>query len=65
MPTPDDLRFQPGWDTPLVVDYQKPGLVARLLRLVKGDFRCLRELQGRCPGRNQCHDCAWSPQDPT
>ncbi len=65
MPTRDEFRFQPGWATPLVVaDYRKPGLIARLLRLATGDSRCLTEQQGRCPDRNQCHDCAWSPQEP-
>ena len=63
MPNRDEFRPQPGWATPLVVDYRKPGLIARLLRLFKNDS-CLREQQGLCPGRNQCHDCAWSPQEP-
>jgi len=65
MPTRDDFHFQPGWDTPVVVDYRKPGLLARFVRFVTRDSRCLAEQQGRCPGEDQCHDCAWSPQEPT
>ena len=65
MPTRDEFRFQPGWAMPLQVDYRKPGLIARLLSLVTDKPRCLAEQQGRCPGRNLCHDCSWSPQEPT
>jgi hypothetical protein len=62
MPTRDEFRFQPGWATPQVVDYSKPGIIAWLLRRPHDDAGCLAERQGRCPGRNQCHDCSWSPQ---
>lgn len=58
----DDSRFQPGWATPVVVDYRKPTLFAWFLGLFRGEARCLAEKQGRCPGRDQCHDCAWSAQ---
>ena len=58
----DDFRFQPGWATPLVVDYRKPSFVAWFLGSVGPKPECLALRQGRCPGRNQCHDCAWSPQ---
>jgi hypothetical protein len=62
MTTRDEFRFQPGWATPLVADYRKPGLIAWLLGLAGSD--CLAQRQGRCPGKSLCHDCAWSPQDP-
>jgi hypothetical protein len=65
MPTRDEYRFQPGWATPLVVDYRKPGLITRLLRLVRADSTCLRDRQGRCAERKDCHDCAWAPQEPS
>ena len=58
----DDLGFQPGWATPVVVDYRKPGFIAWFLGLVRKDPKCLAYRQGRCPGPNQCHDCAWSSQ---
>jgi hypothetical protein len=64
MTTRNEFRFQPGWATPLVVDYRKPAFIAWLLRLAGDSSACLAQRQGRCPGRNPCHDCAWSPQGP-
>jgi hypothetical protein len=64
MPTKDEFRYQPGWATPPVTDYRRPGLIARLVRLAMDDRGCLAERQGRCPGTNLCHDCAWSRQEP-
>lgn len=60
----DDSGFQPGWATPVVVDYRKPTFITWFLGLVRGKPRCLAEMQGRCPGPNLCHDCSWSPQSP-
>jgi hypothetical protein len=45
---------------PVVVDYRKPSLVSWFMGLVRKDRGCLALRQGRCPGRNLCHDCAWS-----
>ena len=64
MTTRNDFRFQPGWATPVVVDYGKPGFIAWLLRRASDASTCLAERQGRCPGKNLCHDCAWSQQGP-
>ena len=58
--TRDEFRFQPGWATPVVVDYRKPGVIDWLLRRLS-EPACRAEQQGRCPGKNLCHDCAWSP----
>ena len=58
----DDPPFQPGWSTPIVVDHRKPTLVAWFLRVLGRGEKCLVYRQGRCPGPNQCHDCAWSEQ---
>lgn len=58
----DDPRFQPGWATPMVFDYRKPAFLAWFLRIFGEKPECLASRQGRCPGRDQCHDCAWSPQ---
>lgn len=55
-----DFRFQPGWATPIVVDYAKTSFVAWLLGMTGKDEACLAARQGRCPGRGQCHDCTWS-----
>lgn len=56
------FRPQPGWATPIVVDHGKVSFVAWLLRGRKHDDGCLARRQGRCPGRDQCHDCAWTSQ---
>lgn len=53
-------RFQPGWATPVAIDYSKPSLLARLLRLRGTRKDCRARTQGNCPGLDQCHDCAWS-----
>jgi hypothetical protein len=55
-------EFQPGWATPVIVDFKNLSLVASLLGLLNGESTCLARRQGKCPGRNQCHDCAWSAQ---
>lgn len=58
----DDFRFQPGWATPQVIDYRKPGFIAWLLGSAGKERECLALRQGRCPGLDQCHDCTWAPQ---
>jgi hypothetical protein len=58
----DKLRFQPGWSTPILVDYRKPSFIAWLLGFDGAPRACLARRQGRCPGLDQCHDCTWSPQ---
>lgn len=63
MTTRDEFRFQPGWATPIVVDYRNPGFISWLLRLATDKPVCLAKRQDRCPGPDQCHDCAWSPQE--
>ena len=52
--------FQPGWATPVIVDFKNLSVVAWLLGLMNGESACLARRQGNCPGRDQCHDCAWS-----
>lgn len=57
------LRFQPGWATPVPVDYSKPSMLARLLGVRGRREECRARAQGRCPGLDQCHDCAWSSSE--
>lgn len=52
--------FQPGWDTPVVVDHSNWSFVAWFLRLFGERKHCLTRQQGKCPGLDHCHDCAWS-----
>lgn len=59
----EDFRFQPGWATPVVVDYRKPSLISWFMGFLRRDRGCLASRQGRCPGPNLCHDCAWSEGD--
>ena len=54
--------FQPGWATPVIVDFRNLPFVASLLGLMKADADCLARKQGKCPGRDLCHDCAWAPR---
>lgn len=56
----DRLNYQPGWATPITVDYSKPSFLARLLGFADEKSRCRARAQGRCPGLDQCHDCTWS-----
>ena len=58
----DKFRFQPGWSTPITVDYRKPSFIAWLLGARDAPRSCLARRQDRCPGRNECHDCAWQAQ---
>jgi hypothetical protein len=59
---PTRFRFQPGWSTPIVVDYRKPSFLAWLLGLAAERRACPARRQGQCPGLDQCHDCAWSTE---
>jgi hypothetical protein len=61
MTTRDGFRFQPGWATPVVVEHRKPSILAWLLGIDGERKECLARRQGHCPGRDHCHDCAWSP----
>jgi hypothetical protein len=58
----DKFRFQPGWSTPIAVDYSKPSFLAWLLGFAEESDSCRARRQGNCPGLDQCHDCAWSRQ---
>jgi hypothetical protein len=55
-------RFQPGWATPIEIDHGNPSFLARFLRIGRETLRCKARKQGKCPGLDQCHDCAWSSQ---
>ena len=59
MPLP--LRFQPGWSTPVVVRHTS-SFIAWFLKFPSERRSCNARHQGKCPGLDQCHDCAWSPQ---
>jgi hypothetical protein len=56
------FRYQPGWATPIVVDYDKPSFLAWLLGFAREQPHCLARRQGKCPGLDHCHDCSWSRQ---
>jgi hypothetical protein len=56
----EDFRYQPGWATPIAVDYSKPSFLAWLLGFANERGYCHARRQGRCPGLDQCHDCTWS-----
>jgi len=58
------FSFQPGWETPVIIDHANPSFLAWFLRVVNPHPDCLALRQGRCPGLDQCHDCAWSTGDP-
>jgi len=58
----EEREFQPGWATPVIVDFKNLSLVASLIGFLNGKSTCLARRQGKCPGLDQCHDCAWSAQ---
>ena len=58
----EKFRYQPGWATPIVLDYDKPSFIAWFLGLVREQPHCLARRQGKCPGLDHCHDCSWSRQ---
>lgn len=51
------IFFQPGWAMPIVVEHRASFFEWFLGLAPKA---CLARRQGRCPGLDQCHDCAWS-----
>ena len=57
-----DFRYQPGWATPIAVDYGKLSFLAWFLGIGREREYCQARRQGRCPGLDHCHDCAWSSQ---
>jgi hypothetical protein len=61
MMTLESLRFQPGWAMPIAVQY-RPSFLAWFLKVPDEHPNCIARRQGRCPGLDQCHDCAWSAQ---
>lgn len=52
--------FQPGWATPIVIRHTR-SFLERFLNPRQSRPDCRALVQGRCPGVDQCHDCAWSP----
>lgn len=54
------LSFRPGWETPILVDYSKPSFLSWLLGFRGERQHCVMRRQGKCPGLDHCHDCAWS-----
>ena len=58
----EKFRYQPGWSTPVVLDHDKPSLIAWFLGIGKERNYCLARRQGKCPGLDHCHDCTWSRQ---
>jgi len=58
----DKFRYQPGWATPIAVDYDKASFLAWLLGHTREQTHCLARRQGKCPGLDHCHDCSWSRQ---
>ncbi len=46
------------WATPLVPAFDFATLARRLRQL--GSDPCLARKQGKCEGRENCPDCAWS-----
>lgn len=55
----EPLRFQPGWATPIITDLGNTSWLAWFLGALEKQS-CAARRQGRCPGRDQCHDCNWS-----
>jgi hypothetical protein len=54
-------RFQPGWAMPVAVQHSA-AFLAWFLKVPDARADCNARRQGRCPGLDQCHDCAWSAQ---
>ena len=57
------LRFTPGWDTPILVRYDKPSFLSWLLKFKGERKHCAARRQGNCPGLDHCHDCQWSNEE--
>jgi hypothetical protein len=58
----NNFQFQPGWATPVRIDYRNPSFFARFLGFADQSGHCRARAQGKCPGLDQCHDCAWSSE---
>jgi len=58
----EKFRYQPGWATPIAVDYGKSSFLAWFLGHAREQTHCLARRQGKCPGLDHCHDCSWSRQ---
>lgn len=56
--TSRDLRRWAGWAMPRIASFDIAALAGTLGLL--GPNPCRARMQGRCEGRNQCVDCAWS-----
>ncbi|MEQ1516960.1 MAG: hypothetical protein ABL931_10785 [Usitatibacteraceae bacterium] len=54
---------QPGWATPIAPRFGR-SFLAGLMGWFCGTDECLAQRQGRCPGKEQCHDCQWSEGTP-
>lgn len=52
------MKSQLGWATPLITAFDLASLAQRLGHVDK--HSCNARKQGRCPGQDQCSDCAWS-----
>jgi len=48
----------PNWATPIAPQYDQP-FFARFFGHVTASTDCLARRQGRCPGKDLCHDCEW------
>ena len=47
-----------GWATPIFTAFDTASLAHALGHVEK--HSCNSRKQGRCPGKDQCSDCAWS-----
>lgn len=65
MSAPKDMSFRPGWANPVVIDYGNRSFLAWFLGFPDRRKYCLARRQGKCPGLDHCHDCAWSSQEST
>lgn len=55
----DLFNPQPGWATPITPRFER-SFLSGLLNWFRGTDTCLADKQGKCPGKDQCHDCQWS-----
>lgn len=57
------MTNKPDWflgTTPLAGDMRAFAFFARFFGHHDKRHDCVARRQGRCPGLDQCHDCAWS-----
>ena len=55
----DSFNPQPGWATPIAPRFER-SFLSCLLGWFRGTDACLAARQGKCPGKDLCHDCHWS-----